>query len=154
MKLKLISVCIIALLVLTVVPMAVAAQPAPTPVSRTVLVEPVYLWSYAPTLTRGPTAGVIPLTRGPTAGIITFNTVSGAYACIGILHLAPNTEYWLGVYAHNSHETIWVRWTHVKTNALGQFFAGGKLDTEQLSVTNEAIHMGGVFGVFATPPPP
>jgi hypothetical protein len=159
MKLKLISVGIIALLVLTVVPMAVAAQPvpaqpAPTPVSRTVLVEPVYLWSYAPTLTRGPTAGVIPLMRGPIAGIITFNTVSGAYACIGILHLAPNTEYWLGVYAHDSHKTIWVRWTHVKTNVLGQFFAGGKLDTEQLSVTNEAIQMGGVFGVFATPPPP
>jgi hypothetical protein len=138
MKLKLISVGIIALLVLTIVPMAVAAQPAPTPVSRTVLVEPVYLLSFSPT----------PYTMGPATGIIIFNTVSGAYACSGILHLAPNTEYWLGVLAHGSHETMWVRWATVKTDAHGHFFADGKLDTEQLTSANEAIQMGGVFTVF------
>lgn len=141
MKLKLISIGIITLLILTVVPMAVTAQPATTPVSRTVLVEPVYLLSFTPTF-------VI----GPATGIITFNTVSGAYACIGILHLAPNTEYWLGIYAHGSHETLWPRWTHVKTNALGYFFASGKLDTEELTYANQAIQMGGVFTVFATSP--
>jgi hypothetical protein len=136
MKLKLISVGIIALLVLTVVPMAVAAQPAATPVSRTVLVEPVYTWNENN-----------PFVIGPPAGVMTFNTVSGAYACVCILHLAPNTEYWLGIVVHNSIGTITVGWIQVKTNALGYFFASGKLGPRGLIEANKMIHEGGVFAV-------
>jgi len=137
MKLKLISAGIIALLVLTVVPMAVAAQPAPTPVSRTILVQPVYLLSFTP-----------PDTVRPVTGIIIFNTISGVYACSGILHLAPNTVYWLGVYARSSHEVSWVRWAKVKTDAHGQFFVKGRLDKDLLTSANEAIQTGGVFTVY------
>lgn len=138
MKLKLMTVCIIALLVLTVVPMAATAQPAAKSVPGTVLVETVYTWN-----------STHAFVTGPPTGIISFNTVSGAYACICIFHLAPNTEYYLGVLRHNSSTANALGWVQVKTDAHGHFCASGKVSRGELAQVNELIHEGGVFAVLA-----
>ncbi|MGA2885015.1 MAG: hypothetical protein WBW25_08805 [Halobacteriota archaeon] len=144
MNLKLITVCMMALLVLTVVPMAATAQPAATPAPRTVLVETVYTWNIRN-----------PQVIGPPAGVITINTVTGAYCCIGLFHLAPNTEYWLGIVRQNPTSvgpsvgnSQAFALTRVKTDACGCFFASGKLNTKQLAEVNDLIQHDGVFAVF------
>ena len=137
MKLKLIAVCIIALLVLTVAPMAVTAKP----VAKTTTNDQVYAFD-----------SQNPYVLGHHAGKITFDTVTGAYSCICNGKLAPDTLYYICVARVSPTSTTVLELFSVRTDANGHLNAVGtfNLYEYQLHDVNMYLSTGGVF-VVCTP---
>lgn len=139
MKLKLIAVAMMALLVLTVVPMAAApasaAKPAPTKLSYE-----MYFWSVSN-----------PFVTGPQVGKMTFDSSSGHYSFRATSNLAPNTNYLVSTVWHSSSSAFAFGWLPVTTDARGRVSGSGTVQPGQLLEINQILGEGRFFAVETVP---
>lgn len=139
MKLQLIAIVMIALLVLTVVPMAVTATKAP----KTVITEKIYLTNYD--------ANIGAWVQGPLVGKITLDTVTGAYS-FSLNQLPPSeVGYRIGITpAPFPSPILWmfIDMHHFTPDAHGHISVSGVLPDYDVSEMTGYLANGGVFGAF------
>ncbi len=131
MKLKLLTIGILALLLCAMVPMAATAAP-----TKTTVTKPVYFY----------TIGTFAL--GPKSGSITFDPVSGAYSLSLNSHLTPYTAYFLSVATITTNNGAQAHTlVTVNTDPHGHLRATGTFTPDQLSAISTYLNSGGYFVV-------